>query len=82
MSGRKDQRCGLKPDGRIGCLLDDRPSRVLRRKGDWRLRAIEEQVYVVERLCLSGLSYEVFSASVTRELAEKNWLYYTWKAER
>lgn len=82
MSGRKGQRCGLRSDDRIGCLLDDRPSRVLRRKGDWRLRVIEEQVYVVERLRLSGLSYSTVSTSVTRELAEKNWLYYTGKAER
>lgn len=82
MSGRKGQCCGLEPDNRIGCLLDDRPSRVLRCKGDWRLRVIEEQVYVVEHLCASRLSYEAFSVSVTRELADRAWECYTGKAER
>lgn len=54
---------------------------MLRRKGDWRLRVIEEQVYVVERLRVSMLSYEAFSASVTRELADRAWERYTGKAE-
>lgn len=60
-------------DGKPGCILNNRPSVVTRRKGDWRIRCIEDQVHVVERLSISQLGFTPFCTSNTAEGADRFW---------